>query len=248
MSDGNEPDLTLRYADHACGLLDVHLPAGEPSGRVVLVVHGGFWKASIDREHTRPQARALADLGHVVVTPEYRRVPESLAARALHPRSGGGGWPTTGEDVRDALEETPSVLAAAGVPGGPVTVVGHSAGGHLALWLAATGAAVARTVALAPVCDLGEAARRDLGGGAATRLLGGLDPAVADPMALLDARPAGPVTVVHGRSDVPVPVELSRGLVARHPWITYDEIDADHMALVDPSSAAWPHVVTAVQG
>lgn len=248
MPDGNEPDLTLRYAAHACGELDVHLPAGEPSGRVVLVVHGGFWKASIDREHTRPQARALADLGHTVVTPEYRRVPESLASRALHPRAGGGGWPTTGDDVRAALDATPRLLAGAGVPSGPVTAVGHSAGGHLVLWLAATGAPVVRTVALAPVCDLAEAVRRDLGGGAAARLLGDHSLAAADPMTLLADRPEGPVVVVHGRQDEPVPVDLSRGLVGRHPWIGYDEIDSDHMSLVDPSSAAWPHVVAAVQG
>ncbi len=239
--DGSAPDLTLRYADHACGLLDLHLPGGEvPEGPapVVLLVHGGFWRSAWDRVHTRPQARALADLGHVVVTPEYRRVGPG------DDRDGaGGGWPTTGDDVRRALAAVPAAL-----PWTPprTTAVGHSAGGHLVLWLAATGAPLDHVVALAPVGDLGEALRLDLGDGAAAALLNGADPAGADPAELLEQRPAGTVTVVHGTRDEAVPVALSRALAARHPWISYVEVDADHMALIDPLSSAWPVVVAAV--
>lgn len=239
--DGSAPDLVLRYADHACGLLDLHLPGGEmpdaPTS-VLLLVHGGFWRSAWDRGHTRPQARALADLGHVVVTTEYRRVGPG------DDRDGaGGGWPTTGDDVRRALAALPAVL-----PWAPTrtTAVGHSAGGHLVLWLAATGAPLDHVVALAPVCDLREALRLDLGDGAAAALLAGADPADADPMVLLDDRPACTVTVVHGTRDDAVPVTLSRALAARHPWISCAEVDADHMALIDPTSSAWPVVVGAV--
>lgn len=227
------PDLTLPYADHASGIVDWHLPAeGSPEDGtpVLLVVHGGFWKVQYDREHTREQAGALRDLGFAVATPEYRRVP------------GDGGWPTTGEDVRAALDALPRMCAEIGFRPGPVTAVGHSAGGHLVLWLAATGAPLAHAVALAPVCDLTEAIRLHLGDGAAQALLGDVDPAEADPMTLLDARPECPVTVVHGRQDDDVPVSLARGLVARHPWIRYVEVDADHMVLIDPDSAAWQDV------
>lgn len=231
------PDLTTRYADHADGLLDWHLPAGGAPADgtpVVVVVHGGFWRARTDRAHTRPQARALADLGLVVVTPEYRRV------------GAGGGWPVTGEDVRAAVDAVPGACAGQGFVPGPVTAVGHSAGGHLVLWLAATGAALDRVVALAPVCDLVEAVRRRLGDGATQALLGDLAPEVADPMTLLTERGECPVAVVHGRQDEPVPVALSRGLVARHPWIRLVEVDAAHMDLVDPTSSAWREVVAQV--
>jgi acetyl esterase/lipase len=227
------PDLTLPYADHPCGLVDWHLPDGRTPADgtpVVLVVHGGFWKAEYDREHTRPQARALADLGHAVATPEYRRV------------AAGGGWPTTGLDVRAALDAVPGMAARLGFTPGPVTAVGHSAGGQLVLWLAATGAPLDHVVALAPVCDLEEAIRLHLGDGAAHALLGDLPPADADPMTLLERRPAGAVTVVHGTRDASVPVSLSRGLVARHPWIRYVEVDADHMELIDPGSTVWRDV------
>ena len=63
---------------------------------------------------------------------------------------------------------------------------------------------------------------------------------------LLDHRPAGSVTVVHGTHDEAVPLSLSRGLVARHPWIALREVDADHMALIDPASPVWGAVVDAL--
>ena len=85
------PDATVRYADHEDAVVDLHLPRGsrpaDPETPLVVLLHGGFWKQEWDRRHTRTEARALADLGAVVATPEYRRV------------RGGGGWPVTGDDV-----------------------------------------------------------------------------------------------------------------------------------------------------
>lgn len=231
---GPLPDATLRWAEHDDGLLDVHLPDGRLPPRaagVVFLVHGGFWKAAHDRLHTREQARALADRGWVVATPEYRRV------------GAGGGWPTTGDDVRTALELLPELLGRIGVRTGPTWAVGHSAGGHLVLWLAATGAHLDGVLALAPVADLGEALRLDLGDGAAAGLLGDQPAGAADPMTLLSRRPPYDVRVVHGSRDESVPLSLSRGLVTRHPWVDLTEVDADHMALITPGSSAWPTVL-----
>jgi acetyl esterase/lipase len=230
------PDATFRYADRADAVVDVHLPPEQARG-LVFLVHGGFWKQGWDRTHTRPMARALADDGWVVATPEYRRV------------GGGGGWPTTGDDVRAALDATVaagrSELALSAAH--QVTVaVGHSAGGHLALWLAATGAPVDRVVALAPVCDLREAIRLGLGGHATEALLGDADPADADPMSLLDDRPAASVAIVHGVDDPAVPVSLSRGFVERHRWVDLREVPGGHFEVIEPGSAVWPTVVEAL--
>ena len=224
------PDATVRYAAHDEAVIDLHLPPGEAVD-LLFLVHGGFWKAEWDRRHTRPMARALADDGWVVATPEYRRV------------RGGGGWPVTGDDVRRALDEAPDLLAGLGITYGETVVTGHSAGGHLALWLAATGAPIRRAVALAPVCDLREAIRLGLGDHATEALLGKVDLAVADPMTLLDARPACDVSIVHGTGDDVVPVSLSRGLVVRHPWVGLHEVPTGHFEVIEPGSAAWPTVV-----
>lgn len=246
------PDVVLRYGDHPEHLLDVHLPpARGDAAPVVVFVHGGFWRQRFDRTHTRPLAQALAGDGWAVVTPEYRRA------------GGDGGWPTTVEDVGAALRQVPRIDEVA--PGRldltDVTLAGHSAGGHLAMWHALrpgarpgprsgeSGPRVRRTVALAPVADLHEAHARDLGDGAVAELMGGGPDELpeeydaANPVRRLPADGAD-VTVVHGDRDVQVPVDMSRGL----PGVSYVELPgADHFALIDPLSAAWPHVRDALR-
>ncbi|MFL6061615.1 MAG: alpha/beta hydrolase family protein [Marmoricola sp.] len=229
------PDAVLRYAEHEDGVLDVHLPAA-PNGTTVLLVHGGFWKTAYDRKHTRPMARALSDAGFVVLTPEYRRVGPG----------GSGGWPSTGADVRLALDRAPELLGTLGVSTGPLRAIGHSAGGHLVLWLASTDAPLQRVVALAPVCDLREAIRRGLGSDAARAFLGEIDPDEADPMVLLTEHGATDVVVVHGVEDDVVPVDLARNLAARHPWIDLREVPGGHFEVIEPDSSVWPAVLAAL--
>jgi len=229
------PDAVLRYDEHEDALLDVHLPT-TPNGMTVLLLHGGFWKTAYDRTHTRPMAVALAGAGFQVATPEYRRVGPG----------GAGGWPRTGADVRRAATRLPDLLAGIGREVGTLRVTGHSAGGHLALWLATTGVPADRIVALAPVCDLREAIRLGLGSDAARAFLGEIDPDAADPMVLLDQRPAAEIRIVHGVADDTVPVSLSRGLVQRHPWVRLDEVPGGHYEVIEPGSVAWPTVLASL--
>lgn len=238
------PDAVVRYSPHGDGILDVHLPAeAGPDHPLPLVVllHGGFWKQAYDRRHTRAAASALAAEGYVVATPEYRRV------------GGGGGWPTTAEDVESAVSAAPALLRGLGIATTGLTVAGHSAGGHLALWLANQGHRIDRVVGLAPVADLREAARAGLGSDAAQALLGGGPDQVperyaeADPATRLTARPGCEVVVVHGAEDEVVPVRLSQGLAAAHPHVGLRVLDgADHFAVIDPTSPAWPAVLAAL--
>jgi acetyl esterase/lipase len=246
------PDAVVRYGAHDDALVDVHLPAPElgsspPRRPLVVLLHGGFWRSRFDQTHTRPMAEALVAAGFVVATPEYRRVG---GAGAL-----AGGWPTTFEDVTAAMTALPGLLQGLGVETATTTVVGHSAGGHLALLLAATGQRLDRVVAIAPVCDLRAAAQERLSDGAVQDFLGG-EPqevpqayAAADPMTRLTGRPGCELLVVHGSDDDVVPVEHSRGLAARHPEIRLVELPgADHYAPIDPLSDAWPEVLAAVRG
>ena len=233
------PDATVRYAGHEEAVIDLHLPDGsrpvDPDTPLLVLLHGGFWKQEWDRRHTRPMARDLAERGFVVATPEYRRV------------RGGGGWPVTGDDVHLAVRRLPDLLGELGIATAPMLVTGHSAGGHLALWLATLDLPVVKVVPLAPVCDLREAIRLGLGGNATQALLDGADPSPADPMALLDVRPSCAIEIVHGVADDVVPVSLSRGLVARHPWVELREVPGGHMEVIEPGSVAWPTVVEALQ-
>lgn len=238
------PDAVIRYAAHNDGLIDVHLPRAprRPHPRLVVLLHGGFWKQAYDRRHARAAAAALAAEGFVVASPEYRRV------------GGGGGWPATAEDVAQAVALAPSLLTGLAISSEGLTVVGHSAGGHLALWLANQPQPVDLVVGLAPVADLRAAARDRLGGRATQALLGG-EPdevpqayAAADPRTRMTAaRPRCAVRIVHGSRDDVVPVGNSRGLAESQPFVDLRVVEgADHFDVMDPTSAAWTEVLAAL--
>jgi dipeptidyl aminopeptidase/acylaminoacyl peptidase len=139
----------------------------------------------------------------------------------------------------------------------PPILVGHSAGGHLALYVAAHAPeAVGGVLALAPVADLAEAYRLDLDGGAVAALLGGGPAdvpdryAAADPAALVPVRTR--IVVMHGTLDRQVPAGISRSWVAAAraagtPASLVELADCEHFGLIDPDSAAWPQVVAALR-
>jgi len=234
------PDAVLRYAAHGDGLIDVHLPADvRRPVPLVVYVHGGFWREAFDRTHARPLANALASDGVAVASVEYRRGPDA--------------WSRTSSDLDAALTALPGLLDGLGVRTTTTTFVGHSAGGHLVLWLANEPHPADRVVALAPVGDLRFAAETGLGSGATVDFLGGTPAAVpgvydaADPATRMTTRPVCEVVVVHGDRDDAVPVETSRRLAARHPWLDLRELPgADHFDVIDPVSPAWPAVRSAV--
>ena len=133
---------------------------------------------------------------------------------------------------------------------GPPILLGHSAGGHLALWCATTMSARG-VLALAPVADLAEAYRLDLDGGAVSALLGGGPDSVPERYAAADPSRRVPLptrtVVIHGALDLQVPVEMSRRYVATAQAAGADirlvELpEAEHFALIDPESPAWPQV------
>lgn len=230
----------VRYGDHPDALLDLHLPEDPATAPVVLLLHGGFWRARWDRRHTRPMAEALTEDGFIVATPEYRRT------------GADGGWPATFDDIRTVTEALPGLLGRLTLPYSRPRVVGHSAGGHLALWLASQPVPLERCVALAPVSDLGQAYERDLDGGATAALMGGGPDEYPDRYAAADPmrRTTGdvPVTIVHGTADLQVPIDLSRRYAETHAGTNLVELRGiEHFALIDPESAAWPAVLAALE-
>ena len=241
------PDTTVGYGPRPDQFVEVWLPDGTGRAPVVVVLHGGFWRAAYGIELARPLAADLAAAGRVAVAVEYRRV------------GGGGGWPATLEDVAAALDALPGLPVADRLDLGDVAVVGHSAGGHLAAWAAgrhrlprgAPGAeprlAIGRLVLQAGVLDLAEADRADLGRGAVRGLLGGAPDAVpdrlaaADPVALL---PTGARALcVHGSEDDVVPVRQSQRWAAAAraagDRVEVQVVRGDHMSLIDPAGRPW---------
>ncbi|WP_410810677.1 alpha/beta hydrolase family protein [Micromonospora sp. 067-2] len=245
-----EPDRTVAYGDHPDQVADLRRPTGGgPARPLVIVVHGGFWRVEYDRRHTGPLAAALAASGYPVAQLEYRRVGQP-----------GGGWPGTLTDVLAGVAALPR-LAAEAMPdqmtGSAPILVGHSAGGQLAMYAAATAPApVGGVLALAPVADLAEAYRRDLGPGAVAALLGGGPERFPDRYAAADPRMLVPMptrtVVVHGSEDLQVPAAMSRDFVtsasAAGSDISLVELsECEHFGLIDPESAAWPSVVAALR-
>ncbi|HEY5136665.1 MAG TPA: alpha/beta hydrolase [Candidatus Nanopelagicales bacterium] len=226
-----EPDVVVSYGPGALDVADVQL--GGDDEPLLIVVHGGFWRPAYDRLHLRTMLHALAAEGFTAAAPEYRRIPGDPNA-AL-------------EDVRVALRILPVELR--GRHDGRVVVLGHSAGGHLALWAAsvAPAAGLVATVALAPVADLAGADRERLGDGAVEAFLGG--PASSrpelDPTRMVSS--AHPVTLVHGADDAVVPLHQSETYAAAHRGTVLDAVPgAGHFDLIDPTSPAWPEVLAAI--
>jgi acetyl esterase/lipase len=236
-----------RYGPGPDQFLELTLPDGDRRAPVVVVVHGGFWRAAFGIELARPLAADLAGAGFAAVAVEYRRV------------GAGGGWPTTLTDVAAALDSLPGLPDADRLDLTDVSAVGHSAGGHLAAWLAARhrlpaeapgatpGVRVTRAVLQAGVLDLAAAHARGLGNGAVRDFLGGAPGevpdryAAADPARLLPTGAA--VLCVHGAADDVVPVEQSEryaaAAAAAGDRVELRVVPGDHMVLIDPASPAW---------
>jgi acetyl esterase/lipase len=248
------PDARLPYGRAPDQFGDLYVPAGAGPHPVVLLVHGGCWQARYGLEPLGPLCLALRAEGVAVWSLEYRRL------------GGGGGWPATLLDVAagaDALRRVDAPLDLA-----RVVAAGHSAGGQLALWLAArprlarssplwTAAPlpICGVLALAALADLAEAGRRGLCDGASAELLGG-DPlalperyAEASPAALL---PLGvPTLHLVGAHDAIVPpdylaVHVAAAQAAGDKTSLAVLPDAAHFEVVAPGTQAWPAVVAAL--
>ncbi|NYV75460.1 alpha/beta hydrolase, partial [Streptomyces sp. UH6] len=67
------PDATRAYGDHPDQVVDFYAPqGGRTPAPLVVMMHGGAWRAPYDRLHVTPFARFLARRGLAVAVPEYR--------------------------------------------------------------------------------------------------------------------------------------------------------------------------------
>jgi acetyl esterase/lipase len=237
-----DADLRVPYGQDANQFVDLRMPAGKGPHPVVFFIHGGYWRAKYDLTYAGHLCSALAKAGIATWNVEYRRVGNP-----------GGGWPGTFEDVRTAyhLLYGHSKDKTGKFDLKRVCVAGHSAGGQLALCLAAFEKTVTRVLSLAGVVDLRRAWDLHLSNNAASEFLGG--PPDEVPEHYREASPAersiphAIQKLIHGAADDAVPYEISKSYAEAKKksgenveLITLDKIG--HFEIVDPGSAVWGKV------
>jgi acetyl esterase/lipase len=234
----------LRYGSDPNQFGDLRLPK-KKKPYLAVMIHGGFWRARYDLCHAGHLCAALTRTGIATFNLEYRRVGNP-----------GGGWPGTFEDLVNGLQFIQQRAPEQGIDASRTLVIGHSAGGQLALCLAAHEPGPRAVVSLAGVLDLKRAFELHSSNDAAAEFMGGTPSQVpehfqeADPMQL--KIPRMQQLIVHGTKDEIVPVEFSREYVRvkskREERVRLLELKAaGHFDLIDPQSAAWTTVSVAIE-
>lgn len=254
MRASRAPSVTPRrysYGEDPSQFADLYLPGADQRVRgVVVIIHGGYWRSTYGAELGEPLAQDLAARGFACWNLEYRRA------------GNGGGWPATFDDVAAGIDRLAVAAKEHGLDLGSTTALGHSAGGHLAVWAAgraklprgAPGAGtptvpLTAVVSQAGVLNLRVARELGLSDDAVENLLGAPeDPeryALADPMTAvpLDV----PVYAVHGTKDTTVPRSQSESYVkaatAAGATAELVVVPGDHFAIITPGSKAWAAIV-----
>ena len=251
-------DARIRYGYDDTQFSELRFPSGKGPFPLLFVVHGGFWQSHYDLLHIGHLCAALTSRGVITCNLEYRRIGNR-----------GGGWPGTFLDINLATRNIIQTMSPD--PRFDLTrtaIIGHSAGGHLALWLVGSHRiskdsplhsvqkqAITGAISLAGVSDLRLAWKQKLGHGVVTRLIGGTPEEHPDrynagsPIELL---PTGARQIlVHGTADDTVPFSQSEAYVEKAEKLgdrpTLFRLQGiDHYELIDPESKAWPIVAEAV--
>lgn len=201
---GPEPDRVIKYGSDADQLIEFF---GD-TGRLVAMIHGGYWRVKHNREHMRALSAKLLENGFQIANIEYRRDPNN-------PNQ-------TFEDVTKALETLETLDA----------IIGFSVGGQLALL---NSKFVHKVILLAPVTDLVRTRTEELGEGAVSEFFGDLDLQEFDPM---NRNYDSHLYIVHGDSDKRVPIIHSRDFAKAKGASLMEISGADHFDVIDPEGIA----------
>ena len=222
----------LAYGAEPLQFGDLYVSGQFESRATIILIHGGYWRAQYGLDLMNGLAEDLAWRGYAAWNIEYRRVGDA-----------NGGWPGTFQDVALATDFLRELAPYTGLDLTKVVTIGHSAGGHLALWLAArpripvfaegspiagsqvagkdqgsaTPLALAGAISLAGVVDLQMAWKLHLSNDAVVELLGGTVDTVPERYAVASPAAILPLGVaqvlIHGTNDDNVPIEVSQAYV-----------------------------------
>ncbi|WP_078546830.1 alpha/beta hydrolase family protein [Litchfieldia alkalitelluris] len=251
-------EFKIYYGEHESQFGVLRVPENLESCPVIVLIHGGFWQARYNLEENNPIAEDLTKRGFATWNIEYRRVGED-----------GGGWTGTFNDGISAINYLYRIKESFPLDISNVTVIGHSAGGHLALWLGSriqasskdNGAfneltvAFQKVISLAGVTDLVKMWKiHDQKGmrSHVANLLGGTPDEVNERYKLTSPAELVPIKVeqvlIHGESDRHVPVDLSRDYYnyAKEKGENVKLVilpDIEHFKIIKPTSPAWTSVL-----
>jgi acetyl esterase/lipase len=247
----------IPYGEDQLQFGHLQVPTGAGPHPVAVVIHGGFWRSQYGLDHIAPMCPALNAAGWATWNIEYRRVGNP-----------GGGWPGTFLDVADAADFVRNLALEHRLDLSRVVSIGHSAGGHLALWLAgrqrvrsnseiyrANPISLKAAVSLAGVADLRRGHEQFLGQGAVRSLIGGNPDSHADRYAAGSPAELLPLGVrqvlIHGTDDPIVPIGISQAYYqaanSKRDPIELIELDGTgHFELVSPTTQQGRRVIDAM--
>jgi acetyl esterase/lipase len=233
-------DARLVYGSEPKQFGDLRLPDVDRLWPLAVVLHGGAWKATYNLIHTGHLCAELAAAGIASWNVEYRSVGDV-----------DGIWPGAGDDVARAVDFIDELVERYPLDPDRSVLVGHSAGGHLALWAAKR--AQLPVVALAAVSDLRESAERVGPSGAVATFLGGMPDQIPDRYVEASPRELLPLGVrqilLHGSADDEVPYEMSERYVeaagGEAELVTLP--GAGHFEPIDPQASEFAGSLAAVR-
>ncbi|MBM7602443.1 acetyl esterase/lipase [Metabacillus crassostreae] len=252
--------IKISYGEHSSQFGVLRIPDSKEPLPIIVMIHGGFWQSKYNLEENNPIAEDLTSRGYVTWNIEYRRVGEE-----------GGGWTGTFNDVIDSINYLSHLKEVYNLDLTKVYLIGHSAGGHLALWVASRMdqikdaqsfnkliVPVKKVVSLAGVTDLNKMWKfhEEKGIKSLVASLMGGPPnefderyKAASPIELIPIRIDH--VLVHGELDQHVPVELSKDyyLKAIEKGSNVKLLilpNVEHFKIIDPTSTAWESIISII--